>query len=418
MTFKATETEFHPENFGTGITGMNPIEKCRLCGSGQLTHIHDLGEQYVSGFWDAHVTNYHNVGGRQRWPLTLIICDDCELLQLAHNAPQELLYSRHYWYRSGTSDSMREHLQDVVQSILYPGTCVREGDRWLDIGANDGTLLSFVPRLYERIGVEPAENLLDDLARHADTIIGGFWKGLPMKVNVITAIGMLYDLEDPNQFIADVAKTLAPDGIFVAQLMCLKHMLELKDVGNVCHEHLEFYSYRNLVRLLEQHGLEIFRVTENTVNGGSYRIFARHARADIPASVPLDEDVTRDDIYWFIHDIEKGRADCLNFVGDALDQGKTIWVYGASTKGNVILQYYGLTSDHIVAAADRNPDKHGLVMAGSGIPIKSEEEMRAAQPDYLLCLPWAFFDEFYDRELEWHMNGGEWLVPLPEFRVV
>jgi hypothetical protein len=226
---------------------------------------------------------------------------------------------------------------------------------------------------------------------------------------------MFYDLEDPNKFIRDACLALADDGIFVAQLMCLKPMLENNDVGNICHEHLEYYSLDSLGFLFERNGLEMFRIEENDVNGGSYRIFARHSHG---TGIPYDEKITLGDIRAFAQRVEENRRRCVDFIRKEVAAGKKVYVYGASTKGNVILQYYGLDASLITAAAERSPEKWGKYTVGSWIPIISEEEARKARPDYFLVLPYAFFTEFYEREKEWRSRGGKFIVPLPEFRVV
>jgi len=235
------------------------------------------------------------------------------------------------------------------------------------------------------------------------------------KAKVITALGMFYDLDDPNAFIHDIQKTLSPDGIFVAQLMCLASMLEKNDLGNICHEHIEYYSYESLKFMFEKNGLEIFKVEENAVNGGSYRIFARHFKL---GSIDLNERCTMSDLHDFKKRIDENRDKCVTFIKEEVAKGKTVYVYGASTKGNVILQYYGLDHTLITAAAERSPEKWGKYTIGTGIPIVSEDEARKAQPDYFLVLPWAFFDEFYERELEWRQKGGKFIIPLSTFRVV
>jgi NDP-4-keto-2,6-dideoxyhexose 3-C-methyltransferase len=389
---------------------------CRLCGSADLQDVFSVGNQYINDF-----VPKERIGKGLQAPLDLVSCGRCTLLQLRHTAPQELLYARHYWYRSGVTDTMRRALRDITAQI-EPMVNLKAGDVVLDIGANDGTLLASyeVPGLV-RVGCEPANNLVEQLRDKADHVIHDFWTyenyaalGLP-KAKVVTAIGMFYDLEEPNQFIRDAQRALADDGVFVAQLMCLTPMLEKNDLGNICHEHLEYYSLESLRYLFETNGLEMFKIEENDVNGGSYRIFARHHKG---TGIPFSEKVTREDVAAFGARLRRNRDACVTFIKGEVAKGKTVYVYGASTKGNVILQYYGLDASLITAAAERSPEKWGKYTVGTWIPIVSEEEARRAQPDYFLVLPWAFFDEFYAREQEWRDRGGKFIVPLPEFRVV
>lgn len=394
--------------------------KCRLCGSEKIVEVFSLGDQYVNDF-----VPREKIGKGLKAPLDLVLCRNCSLLQLRHTAPQELLYSRFYWYRSGVTDTMRRALRDItgqIESMID----LKEGDVVLDIGANDGTMLAtYTAAGIHKVGCEPANNLVDQLKRNSDYVMHDFWgyeRYMELasqwrfgKAKVITAIGMFYDLEDPNKFIQDARKALAEDGIFVAQLMCLGSMIEKNDVGNICHEHLEYYSLESLKYLFETNGLEIFKIEENEVNGGSYRIFCRHSRG---TGIPFQEKYTLEDILAFGNRIGENRNRCVDFIRQEVAKGKKVHVYGASTKGNVILQYYGLDDKLITAAAERSPEKWGKYTIGTWIPIVSEEESRKANPDYYLVLPWAFFNEFYKREKEWRIRGGQFIVPLPEFRVV
>lgn len=404
---------------------------CRVCGGSDLAELFTLGEQYVNDFLP------DGEQPRHKCPITIQLCNDCTLVQAKHTAPQDFLYHRFYWYRSGVTETMRAALRDVTRRIEQT-VDLRDGDIVLDIGSNDGTLL----RTYSndeliRVGVEPARNLMEEGSRGLDMFIGDFWsqqvyesrmRGVIQehRAKVITAIGMFYDLEDPNQFVADVAACLRDDGVFVAQLMCLRNMIDSQDVGNLAHEHLEFYSLRSLEYLFERHSLEIFDVEENQVNGGSYRIFARRKSTDsgpkrdsFYRALSTETGLNRPHFYtsWF-EQVEQNKRDCMRFVEDARSRGKTVWVYGASTKGNVILQYYGLDHRLLGGAVDRSPEKWGKYTVGTGVRIYSNEEGRAKNPDYFLVLPYAFIDEFVELEREWRERGGRFIVPLPRFHVV
>ena len=387
---------------------------CRVCGSKELTPIFSLGNLYVSTFVNKLG---ENIG---RAPLKLVYCENCTLLQLQHTAPQELMYSRHYWYKSGINPVISKDLKEIAkkaQKIAKP----KKGDNVLDIGANDGTLLKYYPKNLILVGCEPATNLLSELKKVTKYVIGDFWTNKEWqkimgekKAKIITAIGMFYDMEDPNQFIRDAARALSEDGIFIAQLMCLRPMMEKNDVGNICHEHLEFYSYRSLVELFERNGLEIFKVEENNINGGSYRLFARHIKT---GSIDYLEKITKKDYRDFFKRIENNKKWCVDFIKKEAGKGKKIYVYGASTKGNTILQYYGLDNKLISGAADKSSEKWGKYTVGTNIPVVREEEARK-KADYFLVLPWAFFDTFYKREKAWLKKGGKFIVPIPKFKVV
>lgn len=385
---------------------------CRVCQSNRLVPIFSLGNHYISDYVERNEKGI-------KAPLDLILCKRCSLLQLKHTAPQELLYRRYYWYRSGVTQTMSDALKDIALAASR-FMRLKPDDVVLDLGANDGTLLSFYPKGILRIGCEPANNLVERLGAHCDRLIHDFWnynayKKLGVKrPKIVTAIGMFYDMEDPNQFVADAAHVMDPDGIFIAQLMCLKNMLAQNDVGNICHEHLEYYSLPALTYLFERNGLEIFKIEENSINGGSYRIWARHLQK---GSIPITERFTKKDYKAFFHRIEKNKKDCVTFIQHALQQGKLVYAYGASTKGNTILQYYGLTNTLIRGAAEKSPEKWGKYTVGTRIPIVPEAEARK-MADYFLILPYAFANEFIAREEEWRKRGGKFILPLPTFQVV
>jgi hypothetical protein len=403
---------------------------CRICHSDQLTPLYSLGTQYVNNF-----IKPEELDKCIKAPLEMIFCENCTLLQLKHTAPQELLYARYYWYKSSVTDTMKKALRDITAKVEMMFD-IKRGDVVLDIGSNDGTLLRTYTTLgLITVGVEPADNLVEEGKKGLTHHIHDFWyydifeKTVCKKAKIITAIGMFYDMEDPNQFIADSAKALTEDGVFVAQLMCLKNMLDSNDVGNICHEHLEYYSFKSLEYLFNNNGLEIFDVEINSVNGGSYRVYAKkigsivkedkEAFDRVEAVRESEKDLDNKQVHIdFYNRLEDNKRECVSFIKEEVSKGKKVWVYGASTKGNVILQYYGLDHRFLEAAAERSPWKWGKYTVGTMIPCVSEEEARKAQPDYFLVLPYAFFDEFYKREKDWRHNGGNFIVPLPEFRVV
>lgn len=394
------------------------IKKCRLCKNDKLVKIHDFGNIYVSNF-----VSKNNINSGIKAPLILVFCSHCKLLQLQHSAPQEIMYKKYYWYKSGITKTMRDSLKELYLDIKK--NCnLKKGDVVLDIGANDGTMLKYFKKdKIITIGCEPAKNLQTELKKNCDYVIGDFWdskklKNIPLKykkIKVITAIGMFYDLEDPSKFIRDAANSMDEDGIFVAQLMCLHSMIKMNDLGNICHEHLEYYSYDSLKYLFEKNGLKIFKISENKVNGGSYRIYCKK---NLKKSINFKEKTSLNDIKKFIKNIKNNRKETVKFLTKEIKKNKKIILYGASTKGNTLLQYYNIDNKIIKFAAERSSNKWGKYTVGSGLKIISEKESRKLNPDYLYVMPYGFIEEFKKREKNWLKKGGKFLLPYPKFKVV
>lgn len=394
------------------------IRKCRLCSNTNLKNVHDFGNIYVSNF-----VKKKEINKGIKAPLKLVYCERCKLLQLEHSAPQEIMYKKYYWYKSGITKTMRNSLKELYQDIKK--NCnLKKGNVVLDIGANDGTLLKYFKKdKIVTIGCEPANNLQKELKQNCDYTIHDFWssnklKKIPLKyrkIKVITAIGMFYDLEDPSKFIKDAADSLDDDGIFVAQLMCLKSMLKMNDLGNICHEHLEYYSYDSLKYLFEKNGLKIFKINENNVNGGSYRVYCKK---NLKKSINYKENTSFKHIQKFIKNVIDNKNKTMKFLQNARKKNKSVMIYGASTKGNTLLQYYKINPKLINFAAERSKHKWGKYTVGSGLKIISEEESRKLNPDYFFVMPYGFIDEFIKREKKWLQKGGKFLIPYPKFKIV
>jgi NDP-4-keto-2,6-dideoxyhexose 3-C-methyltransferase len=384
-----------------------------------------LGNQYVSDF----ITS---TGEHPKAPLELVRCADCGLIQLKHTFPRTDLY-RHYWYRSGISKTMRAALADVAAKA-YDVAKPSPGDIVVDIGANDGTLLRSYPISKLRlVGFEPAENLVEDARKGTDWIFNDFFRAKPFgekfrneRAKIVTSIAMFYDLEDPNGFVNDIAECLAPDGIWVVQQNYLASMLEKNGFDNIGHEHLEYYSLATMEKLLSRHGMEIFDVEVNDVNGGSFRTYAcNQGSFEIRKSVGRlreKEDhlqLNSAGAYrTFAANIRTVKAELNKLVRNDVKNGKTVYVYGASNRGNTILQYCGLDHRLIKKATDANPEKWGRKTVGTKIPIISKEEARKDNPDYFLILPHHFLEEIKREEKDYLARGGKLIVPLPSVRVV
>ncbi len=391
------------------------VQSCRACGNTDLKTVFDMGELKINAFMDKPNTD---VGSA---PLTLVHCNECDLIQLDHSVREEDLY-KNYWYLSGLNKKIVDNLQSITQALMdiVP---MSEGDIAVDIGANDGTLLSFYPDSVYTVGVDPAQNIHSELEKNCNKMIGDFFTkdnfdaamGKGTLAKIITTVAMFYDLDDPNSFVRGIKDTLHPEGVWLCQLMTARPMLDTNDIGNVIHEHIEYYTYKSLVYLMEKHDLEIFEVRENDINGGSYQLFIRHRISD---SVEYTESIDATTIAQWQTDMEKNRTETVDFLKQEVANGKTVYIMGASTKGNTIMQYYGLDSDLISGAAEIHPDKIGKYLVGSSIPIVHEDEAKS-KADYFLVLPFHFRELFVNKILkDWIDEGGKLIFCTPKFEVV
>ena len=419
-------------------SGVKTRTTCRVC-DGLLESIMSLGEQYVSNFVDPDEAN------GLKAELELVLCRECGLLQLRDTVPPEALY-RNYWYRSGTNESMRRALAEIATETAYLAH-LAEGDAVLDIGSNDGTLLAAYPTpgLY-KIGFDPSRNLAEYSEKVADKVLIDFFNARTYldtpelrdrRPKAVTSIAMFYDLEDPNEFVADIKAVMHEEGVWVVQMSYLPLMLTQNAFDNICHEHLEYYSLHSLESLLARHDFEVVDMQLNDVNGGSLRVYIRNRGADenafgdatyrrlakerVRALRQREDEMCLGHVETyqeFAQRVERVKADVVGFVQQQVAAGRSVYVYGASTKGNTLLQYFGLDQTLITAAAERNPGKWGKVTVGTRIPIVSEDEARAARPDHFLVLPWHFMEEFEERERPYLLSGGRFIVPLPHFMLL
>ncbi len=407
---------------------------CRVCGSSKLVPILSLGNQFVTNFVDDPKGDY------PRGPLELVLCNakdgGCGLLQLKHTVQRDVLYKK-YWYQSGISSTMVKALADITTAAKRI-IKLSADDVVVDIGANDGTLLRQykVPGLIT-VGFEPSN--LWKLATKGNTkIINNYFNHNSFrkefgekKAKVITSIAMFYDLEDPNSFVEDIRKCLDENGVWIIQMNYLGLMLENNTFDNISHEHLEYYSVLSLSNLLDRHYLEAFDVELNDVNGGSFRIYVKHKGAQVKGFLGSEERLIKQKNYEekmgfdnlkvydeFAKQIEKSKKELMTFLSREVKAGKKVFIYGASTRGLVVLQYFGIDNKLIAGSADMNSDKWGKYIVSTGIPIMSVEEYRKQKPDYLLVLPYHFLEEIKEQEKDFLKNGGKMIVAIPHFKVI
>ena len=410
--------------------------KCLICGNAELVPVLDLGAQALTGRFPR--TPFEAV---TEGPLELVKCHSeqnanvCGLVQLRHGYDLDEMYGEHYGYRSGLNASMVRHLNGIVDEVTARIE-LRPGDLVLDIGSNDGTLLSKYPQgQCEPVGIDPTGAKFRRYYPDHVQLVPDFFSGASVRerftgcrARVITSISMFYDLPAPMEFVNDVQETLTDDGLWVFEQSYLPTMLEKTSYDTVCHEHLEYYGLTQIQWMFERTGMRILDVSFNDANGGSFRVTACRADAPHVGNPELVQNIlTREeasglgglDVYHdFARRVSEHCETLTDFVRGERSRGKKFAGYGASTKGNVVLQYCGFTSDDLCCIAEVNEDKFGSVTPATHIPIVSEPEARLLNPDYFLVLPWHFRESIVQREQAMLQDGKTLLFPLPGLELV
>jgi hypothetical protein len=411
---------------------MNKIHQCRVCGNTELELVVDLGEQYLTGIFPHHKEENEITCG----PLRLVKCHGgdkvCGLLQLQHSYDLGEMYGDNYGYRSGLNPSMVRHLQGKVARIRRQVNLVA-GDLVVDIGSNDGTTLAAYPESLNLLGIDPTgEKFREHYESHIQLIPNFFSADLVeraypgKKAKVITSFSMFYDLESPVDFAKQIAAVLDPtEGIWVFEQSYMPLMLERTAYDTICHEHLEFYSLSQIVWIADKAGLKVVDVELNNINGGSFSVTAAHkASRHVDANGTVENLLAKENSQGlntlapyteFAKRIDESKKSLQTFVKKAKIDGKRIAGLGASTKGNVLLQYCGLTPNDIEVIGDVNPDKFGAFTPGTWIPIEDEKKTLETKPDYLLVLPWHFRDFFLNNPA---LEEMKLVFPLPKLDIV
>lgn len=398
---------------------------CRLC-NGAFKDVLSLGDIHVSTFTATRDESTPQV------PVDLVECVECGLFQLRNTVSGDAMYSR-YWYRSGLNKGMIAALKNVVDETLSR-VKLKRGDIIVDIGTNDGTLLRQYPDKIRNdswlVGYEPSDlaHMAEDAGHY---IINDYFnaaaydKIFTNKAKIITSIAMFYDLEDPHSFVEDVKNILDYNGVWTIQLMDLLSMVRTNDFPNIGAEHLEYYKLSDLAILMAQHGLQIFDVAYNAVNGASLRVYVAHQTAQHVRDSYFDALTAEHDFFqelgdvgeYFSRAVENVRAGIVSYLTYLKGTGKTVAAIGASTKGNTLLEYFQLGPDMIDHAAEVNPDKYGKYTT-TGIHIIPETESLKKHPDYYIILPWGVVSVLQDAFRPYLESGGAFIVPLPEPRVI
>lgn len=406
------------------------INKCRISGKEDLVSILTLGDQYLTGVFPASTDTVVTKG-----PLELVWSPESQLVQLRDSYDLGEMYGENYGYRSGLNQSMVAHLTSKIHHLekkvdLFPGDCV------IDIGSNDATSLkAYTTQGIKKIGVDPTgekfrQYYSDEIQLIPDFFPSGEVKAKigSAKVKIITSIAMFYDLEDPIAFARSISENLDKGGIWHFEQSYMPSMLRLNSYDTICHEHIEYYTLYNIKYILDRADMKIIDVQMNAINGGSFAVTA--ARKDSPIK-PNDVLInwlfeqelkmgfdTPKPFRDFEERVYKHRESLKTLIESLSADGKKILAYGASTKGNVVLQFCGFTPDMISAVAEVNPDKFGCFTPGTNIPIVSEMDAQKMNPDYYLVLPWHFKDGIVRREEKFLSKGGKLIFPFPEIEII
>lgn len=404
------------------------LEACRVSGSRNLIPVLHLGEQELTGVFPRPgepVTS---------GPLELVWCPDSGLLQLGHSFDPGEMYGENYGYRSGLNASMVRHLTQKI-GFLEKLADLKPGDTVLDIGSNDATSLkAYSTSSLTRIGIDPTgmkfkEYYPDDIKLVPDFFsAANFRKVSQQQAQVVTSIAMFYDLDNPIAFASDIASVLAPEGVWHFEQSYMPAMLRTVSYDTICHEHLEYYSLGVVKLILEAAGLRLIDVQMNSINGGSFAVTAGLKTSNRPANdAVIDWLLGQEDrmglntvrpFREFEDRVFRHKADLVRLLQALAADGKKVLGYGASTKGNVTLQFCGITEKEVPAIAEVNPEKYGRVTPGTRIPIISEADAKAMNPDYYLVLPWHFKEGILQREQEYIAKGGKFIFPFPEIEIV
>jgi NDP-4-keto-2,6-dideoxyhexose 3-C-methyltransferase len=400
----------------------NRVTSCKICKNNQFTSIIDLGKQSYTGIFVKPGEEVNKV------PLELVSCNSCGLVQIGHDFELEIMYGDGYGYRSSQNNWMIQHLQSAVAEMSKD---LQANDLVVEIGSNDATSLSFFPNECRRIGVDPsAESLRNFYPDNTDLIVDFFSDSIVKKIlteqgkaKLIMSFAMFYDLPDPIEFAKNVSTLLSEDGLWVFEQSYLLSMLNSGAFDTICHEHLEYYTLYDIERILSAADMKVVDVSLNDSNGGSFRITATH---NINNSKSISERVfqireneqnnyNENLVHDFLDKVKKCRDNILNLLLQCKEEGLNLYGIGASTKGNVLLQYCNLSNQDIVAIGEINSDKIGKVCPGSNIPIVSEDEVLSDENGIYLILPWHFKDFFINSE---KFKGKKVVFPLPNWEIL
>jgi len=405
------------------------IQNCRICNSKELVTVLDLGKQKLTGIFPKNREDYLTDG-----PVELLKCSNsngCGLVQIAHQYDLSELYGENYGYRSGLNKSMVLHLENKVKRIISLVE-LKKDDLVIDIGSNDCTTLKFYSPDLSLVGIDPSGGkFLRYYPEHVKLIEDFFSADIlsqelaKRKAKVITSFSMFYDLEKPIEFMEEIKMSLDDEGIWIFEQSYMPFMLEKNSYDTVCQEHIEYYTLKQIKWMCDKVGFKIIDIEFNDINGGSFSVtVAKLESSHVEDTERINKILKEENDNgldtekpWidFQRRIDTAKKDLLTFLNKCKEENKTVFGLGASTKGNVLLQYCGISEEHIIAIGEVNSDKYGCYTPGTLIPIISETEVLNANPDYILVFPWHFKD-FFLSNLK--LKNMKLVFPLPNVEII
>ena len=404
------------------------IKNCRNCKNTELFDLFSLGKISFTGRFPNTI--------RQNVPkayLNVLMCKKCKLVQLDRNFDLNYLYGKSYGYRTGINKTMTDHVKKIVRkcSALVK---LKSKQYVLDIGSNDATLLNFYANDIIKVGVDPLVNKYKKFYKKINYKISNFFKikdiekiKIKKKFKIISALSVFYDLRDPNKFIKEIKKILDDKGVFVLEHVDLYYIIKNNIFDTICHEHLVFYSTKIIIEMMKNNGLKVFNHEYNEINGGSSRYYICHSKTNFKVSKNIKKVLLRENLQGielkktyklFFTKILNEKIKLIKLIKKIKNEKQDIHGYGASTKGNVLLQFYNINNKVVNYIADRNPLKWNSFTPGTRIKIISESQSRKIKPHFYLVLPWHFKNEILIREKNIRKKGTKFIFPLPKVRVV